>query len=314
MRSFTDLHAAKGYDKGLRVLWAVCAACVCVQAWGAVRLRLMLVASLLGVLCVLPACRLQNKGGTATRLTTSGIPLDGASRANAAAVVTKNTPRGHYISKVKEKVSKKWNAYRSQRPNEVAFGMLEVDFSVNQLGKVENIHAHNTKETNPELTRFTVQAIKDAEIPPMPADVISSLLAMEHGCLKLSYYAQHFPQQENGGANPRTIIMGKLTSTPLDRYYRKVTGQVEKKWNIYLHLRRDGLTKGYLQLVFYVNKKGKVEGLKVINDKESTPLLTEITLRAIKDAKIPPMPADVIPLLPVEDRERLKIQYDALIY
>jgi hypothetical protein len=38
MRSFTDLDAAKGYDKGLTVLGAVCAARVCVQVWGAVRL------------------------------------------------------------------------------------------------------------------------------------------------------------------------------------------------------------------------------------------------------------------------------------
>ena len=102
--------------------------------------------------------------------------------------------------------------------------------------------------------------------------------------------------------------------TPLGRYEREVRGEVERKWHIYLHLRRDGLNKGYLQLVFYVNKKGKVERLKVINDKESTPFLTEITLRAIKDAKIPPMPADVIPLLPKTDPECLKIQYDVLIY
>jgi hypothetical protein len=42
------------------------------------------------------------------------------------------------------------------------------------------------------------------------------------------------------------------------------------------------------------------------SDEESYMPLTEITLHAIKDAEIPPMPADVIPLLPVEDPERLK--------
>ena len=47
---------------------------------------------------------------------------------------------------------------------------------------------------------------------------------------------------------------------------------------------------------------------------DSNPLHTEFTLQAIKDAEIPPMPADVIPLLPKNDRERLKIQYDVLIY
>ena len=70
--------------------------------------------------------------------------------------------------------------------------------------------------------------------------------------------------------------------TPLGRYYRQVTGQVEKKWHVYLHLRRDGATAGYLQIVFYVNKKGKVESLRVVNDKESNPILTELTVRAMK--------------------------------
>jgi hypothetical protein len=47
---------------------------------------------------------------------------------------------------------------------------------------------------------------------------------------------------------------------------------------------------------------------------DSHPMLAELTLQAIKDAEIPAMPADVIPLLPKNDRERLKIQYDAAIY
>ena len=103
-------------------------------------------------------------------------------------------------------------------------------------------------------------------------------------------------------------------ATPLGRYSRQVIGQVERKWHVYLHLRRDGATAGFLKIVFYVNKQGKVEGLRVVNDKESNPVLTELTVRAIQDAEIPPMPDDVGPSLPITDRGRLKIEYDALIY
>lgn len=102
--------------------------------------------------------------------------------------------------------------------------------------------------------------------------------------------------------------------TPLGRYYRQVTGQVEKKWHIYLHLRRDGATPGFLKIVFFVNKKGKVEGMRVVDAKESNPVLTELTVRAIQDAEIPPMPSDVVPSLPMNDPGRLKVEYDALIY
>lgn len=102
--------------------------------------------------------------------------------------------------------------------------------------------------------------------------------------------------------------------SPKGRYIRQVTGQVEKKWHIYRHLRRDGVTYGSLEIVFYVNKKGKVEDLRVVNDKESNPVLTGFTLQAIRDAVIPPIPAEVIPTLPMNDQERLKIEYNVLIY
>lgn len=106
----------------------------------------------------------------------------------------------------------------------------------------------------------------------------------------------------------------KQEETPKERYIRQVTGLVEKKWHIYIKLRRDGVTTGSLQLVFYVNKKGKVESLRILDDKKSNKVLTEITLQAIKDAEIPPIPADVIPWLPKNEPERLQIHYDALIY
>lgn len=98
------------------------------------------------------------------------------------------------------------------------------------------------------------------------------------------------------------------------RYSKLVISQVERKWHAYLHLRKGDLTTGELQLVFYVNLKGKVEGLKVINDKKSTPVLTELTKCAIMDAEIPPIPADVIPLLPEEDPKRLKMEFNVVLY
>ncbi|MBN8420021.1 MAG: hypothetical protein J0L73_13980 [Verrucomicrobia bacterium] len=129
-------------------------------------------------------------------------------------------------------------------------------------------------------------------------------------------YTPFTRRQETKGsiANRGKEASVDAADTPLGRYYRQVTGQVEKKWHVYLHLRRDGATAGYLQIVFYVNKKGKVEGLRVVNDKESNPVLTELTVRAIQDAEIPPMPPEVVPSLPMNDQDRLKVEYDALIY
>jgi hypothetical protein len=67
-------------------------------------------------------------------------------------------------------------------------------------------------------------------------------------------------------------------------------------------------------LEFYVNAKGKVENLRIVNDRESNTLLSEFTVRAIRDAEIPQMPREVKELLPIMDKQRLKIEYNVLIY
>lgn len=59
---------------------------------------------------------------------------------------------------------------------------------------------------------------------------------------------------------------------------------------------------------------GAMENPRVVDDKYSYRALTLFTLRAIKDADIPRMPLDVIPSLPMNDPERFKIEYNALIY
>ena len=122
--------------------------------------------------------------------------------------------------------------------------------------------------------------------------------------------------QETKGtiSNRGSQVAVDAEESPKGRYIRQVTGQVEKKWHIYRHLRRDGVTYGSLIITFYVNKKGKIEDLRVVDDKESNPVLTGFTLQAIRDAEIPPIPADVLPSLPMNDQERLKIDYNVLIY
>ena len=102
--------------------------------------------------------------------------------------------------------------------------------------------------------------------------------------------------------------------SPKGKYIRAVTSQVEKKWHLYRALRRDMVSPGSLQVEFYVNAKGKVENLRIVNDRESNALLSEFTVRAIRAAEIPPMPREVQDLLPIMDKQRLKIEYNVLIY
>ena len=304
-------------------------------------------------------------------LSACSAPTQGGGEAGGKA---RETPQERYFDQVYELVGKKWKLYHSQSPNDRAYGSLKVLFYVSPEGRVEQIRVKNNEATDSVLTRFTVKAIQDAKLPPMPAEVSPLIkderepeLGMEFGILirlkpraeggsaassgmlmekrwglppardgrakrggvdevsvnltsKESGVRQMEKQQpsstptKEGSASGGTQTKVKLTSTPKERYTQRVTQAVEKKWRIYLKLQMEGVTYGSLKVNFYVNKQGKVEDPLVVDDKDSYRALTLLTLRAIKDAEIPPMPVDVFPLLPMNDPERLKIEYNVLIY
>jgi outer membrane biosynthesis protein TonB len=117
---------------------------------------------------------------------------------------------------------------------------------------------------------------------------------------------------EGGGADQAGG--GAADSTPKGQYIRKVKQAVEKKWHLYRALGRERLSPGALLVQFYVNKEGKVEDFKRVEDKESNDWLNDSTARAIRDAEIPPIPPEVLETLPIMDKQRLKIEYNVLIY
>lgn len=147
--------------------------------------------------------------------------------------------------------------------------------------------------------RRKTSSMKDEEVQV-------SLTAQESGARR-----SQPPAKADGGTQKTPV---KLTQTPKERYIERVRQAVEKKWRQYSEMELAGITYGRLKAEFYVNKRGGVEGVKVVDDQQSYRELTLFTLRAIQDAEIPAMPADVIPSLPMKDPERLKIDYHVLIY
>ncbi|MCW0217900.1 MAG: hypothetical protein OJI67_06230 [Prosthecobacter sp.] len=101
-------------------------------------------------------------------------------------------------------------------------------------------------------------------------------------------------------------------ATPLGIYMRQVTDAVGKKWHLYVQLGKDSVTFGRVRFRFYVDKKGTPQDLKILSDaRDADPRMRELTLRAILDAQIPPIPADLLTTL---DDGRVKIEYEAIIY
>ncbi len=115
-----------------------------------------------------------------------------------------------------------------------------------------------------------------------------------------------------GTINNRGDDAVNAAETPMGRYMRAVTAAVEVKWHIYRKQKADAVTFGNLKLRFFVTSDGKPEDMEVLSKPDEADVrMADFTLRAIKDAEIPPIPKDLLPML--EDG-RVEIEYDVLIY
>ncbi|HEY1084798.1 MAG TPA: hypothetical protein VGE29_21210 [Prosthecobacter sp.] len=100
-------------------------------------------------------------------------------------------------------------------------------------------------------------------------------------------------------------------ATPQAIYESKVKAAISQRWQESVNTAKLAVT-GRLSFSFYLDKKGIPQDLVIHSDsREADPRMRELTLRAILDADIPPLPADLLPTL---EGERMKIQYEVILY
>ena len=114
-----------------------------------------------------------------------------------------------------------------------------------------------------------------------------------------------------GMISNRGSAAADTVDTPLGRYMRKVTSAIEKEWNRKRVAKSDFVTYGNIRLRFQVNRKGKVEGLKIVNRDGANAIMQDFTLSAVLEAPIPPIPTGLLPIL---EKEKLPVTYDIIIY
>ncbi|HSJ01135.1 MAG: hypothetical protein ACAI34_23220, partial [Verrucomicrobium sp.] len=151
--------------------------------------------------------------------------------------------------------------------------------------------------------------------PPLPEGDTPPSLSPLVPQMSKAEMAAFSPQTSAGDTKGGVNNIGAVDSvaaavTPVGRYMRQVTSAVEKKWHFYRNREADAVEPGRLSVKFYVNKFGKVEDLK-FTMKDANPLMEDFTIEAILKAEIPPIPADLVPVL---DKERLEINYDIVIH
>ncbi len=90
------------------------------------------------------------------------------------AVDAEETALGRYKKSVRDAISSTWHRYRQDNAEFVTWGILKLEFTVDAKGGVKNLHI-TKNEANAILAEFSLKAIREAKLPPMPEDVAKSV-------------------------------------------------------------------------------------------------------------------------------------------
>ena len=96
----------------------------------------------------------------------------------------------------------------------------------------------------------------------------------------------------------------------MGRYKKQVLQTIERKWHQYRGKYADFVSYGTLRITFRVDRQGNPKGMRIVRN-DTSAVTAEFTVKAILDADIPPMPADVATLL---GERGLEIDYRVLLY
>ena len=85
----------------------------------------------------------------------------------------------------------------------------------------------------------------------------------------------------------------KVEATALGRYKARVNRVIETEWQRRCVIHRDHVLPGILTLRFYVDKNGKVSGLRYLDVFQASAMQKGFTMRAVQQPRLPAMPEEV---------------------
>lgn len=102
-----------------------------------------------------------------------------------------------------------------------------------------------------------------------------------------------------------------VDDTPLGRYLRSVSRVIERDWQYACRSHRDLTRPGFLRVGFTIDKDGVVTTARGIEARDGGEASKWFTLNAIKSAKLPPIPEDVVEML---ENGQLEINFNFLFF
>ena len=95
----------------------------------------------------------------------------------------------------------------------------------------------------------------------------------------------------------------KVEATALGKYKAQVNRIIETEWQRRCVLHRDHVLPGILTLRFYVDKAGRVSGLRYLDVFQASAMQKGFTMRAVQQPQLPGMPQEVVEELEGEPLE-----------
>jgi TonB family protein len=187
--------------------------------------------------------------------------------------------------------------------NDFSLAMNGQDYSRNSADGGEN--AASTPAPTPDTTPTPAPTAKDDELAmlrptptPLPTPNPNNAKNQNRpGAPRTAYRPQNIitRMQGNVGSHGRPSV--SALGTPQGRFEKAVEDAVGSLWYYYVQQRADLVGIGTVRIEFVVSPSGEVVSARVVSNSSNETLAT-CSLQSVRQAKIPPMPQDLIPLVP----------------
>ena len=124
------------------------------------------------------------------------------------------------------------------------------------------------------------------------------------------YQPQTIKTKATGGITNHGPAAVAALGTPLGRYQKTVEDCIGMLWYQFTEQRMDVLSAGEIKVHFYIDRSGRVEQVAVSSGK-SNGALADISIQAVTEAPIPPIPPEVAATL---DGGRLEYDFGFGVY
>ena len=154
----------------------------------------------------------------------------------------------------------------------------------------------------PQLTPQPTPISKTDELAMLtstPRPTVQPTVATKPQQPSSSYQPMKERTRSSGSISNHGISSVNAVGTPLGRYEKMIQDAIGSRWYAYVQERMDLINLGTAQVVFYVDRSGRVKNVKVVKN-TSNEAFANVCLQSILEIQVPPIPEDVASTLPPE--------------